>query len=330
MDRLDRTLDHFVADERMTPGLAEDLRREYHHVHVDIRQRLAELAGYAGAALAVIGIVIIGSQVWSDFAQIVRAGIPALLSAGLLLGAWLVVRSVPHISEHPVRGRLAEVMGVCSAVLGTLAMAVAFPRTEQEYAERFNWQMMLAFGVGLVIAVVASRIAAGVITTLGCAAFLFAFGTTVLSYVQWDTGPGLYGLFMVVLGVGAVTVFYRFFPPPWLTQFLGVAAWLFGNLMLLMSRDEYSAREEPYWYWMWLGRLSALALVVAGSWLFVRGGPWPWAVGAVLSAALLVGLWSAEALNAGVALVLAGLVLIVIGLVLLRWRRSAGGATAGG
>lgn len=322
MDRLDRTLDHFVNDGRLTPDLAEDLRREYHHVHVDVRQRLAELAGYAGAALAVIGLIVIGSQVWSDFTQIVRAGIPAIASVALLIGTWLVVHAVPHISEHPVRGRLAEVIGVCSAALGTLAMVVAFPQPPQEYDDRFNWQMTLAFAVGLAIAFVVSRLAPGIITTLACAVFLFLFGTSALSAVQWDRGPGPYGMFMVVIGVAGVVWLYRFFPPPWLTQFLGVWSWLIGNLMLIMSREEYEMTLQPHWYWTWIGRASALALIVAGTWLFVRGGQWPWAVGAILSAAMFVGLWSAQALNAGVALVLTGLVLIGLGLGLLWWRRS--------
>ena len=321
MDRLDRTLDHFVNDGRMTPGLAEDLRREYHHVHIDARQRLAEIAGYAGAALAVIGLIVIGSQLWSDFAQVVRAGIPAVASAGLLVGTWLVVRAVPHISEHPVRGRLAEVMGVCSAVLGTLAVAVAYPQPPQEYEDRFNWQMTAAFAVGLAIAFIVSRWAPGLIATAACAILLFLLGSSALSAVHWDRGPGPYGLFMVVIGVAGVAWLYRFFPPPWLTQFLGVGAWLMGNMMLIMSREEYEYTQRPYWYWMWIGRVSALALIVAGTWLFVRGGQWPWAVGAILSAAMFVGLWSAEALNAGVALILTGLVLIGVGLGLVWWRR---------
>lgn len=328
MDRLDRTLDHFVDDQRMTPDLAEDLRREYHHEHVDVKQRIAELAGYAGAALAVLGIVVIGSQVWSDFSQVVRAGLPAVGSAALMVASWMVVRSVPHLSQHPVRARLAEVVGVCAAVLGTLAVAVAFPREENDYGNRFNWQMTLAFAVGLLLAFVVSRWAPGLISTLACAMLLFMFVTTLLGAARLDDGPGPYGLVMVVLGVAGVGLLYRFFPPAWFTQFLGIWAWLLGDLMLILSREEYGIRDEPYWHWMWIGRVSALVLIVLGSWLFIRGGQWPWAIGAVLSIAMLVGLWSAEALNAGVALVLTGLVLIAVGLGLFLWRRSTQGSAS--
>jgi hypothetical protein len=58
--------------------------------------------------------------------------------------------------------------------------------------------------------------------------------------------------------------------------------------------------------------------------MFARSGSLSWAVGAALAAAMLIGLWTAQALNAGMALLVAGLVLILIGGGLGLWRRSAG------
>ncbi len=140
-DRLDRTILEFVDTGQITPEVAQELSRELHHPPIDVKQRLAELAGYVGAGLAVLGVVVIASQVWSDFGQVLQALVPAVLSAGLLLGTYLVVHAVPHISEHPVRGRIAQVMGVASAVFALLATAVAF---DPAPGETFRWQMFLA------------------------------------------------------------------------------------------------------------------------------------------------------------------------------------------
>jgi hypothetical protein len=126
LDRLDRTLNHFVDDGRIAPEVAAQISQEFHVHPVDVRQRLAELAGYAGAGLATVGLVIIGSQVWTDFSVLMRAAAPALVSAALLVGACWLTRSVDHIREHPVRGRVAQTMGAASAVLALLAIIVAF------------------------------------------------------------------------------------------------------------------------------------------------------------------------------------------------------------
>ena len=143
MDRLDRTLEHLVDDGRMSVTLADEVSREFHTRHVDIRGRLAELAGYGGAGLAILGVVLIGSQVWTDLGQILRAGIPALACAGLLLGAWAVVHGI-DLAAHPVRARLAQVMGFCSAIMGALTVLVAFPMPEGDVDR--PWQPTVALG----------------------------------------------------------------------------------------------------------------------------------------------------------------------------------------
>jgi hypothetical protein len=45
-------------------------------------------------------------------------------------------------------------------------------------------------------------------------------------------------MFLLLLGVLASLVLSRLFPPPALTRSLGIAAWLFGSLMLLNSEQE--------------------------------------------------------------------------------------------
>jgi hypothetical protein len=312
MDRLDRTLEHFVDDGRMSVTLAEEVSRDFHTHHVDIRGRLAELAGYAGAGLAVLGVVLIGSQVWTDIGQILRAGIPAVVCAGLLLGAWTVVHGI-DTAAYPVRARLAQVMGVCSAIMGALTVMVAFPMPDDGVDQ--PWQPTVALGVALLISFAVSRWVPGFISTLGVGIALFGFGLAAMMQLPIDQpGPGPFGLYMVVLGAVAALLLQKYFPPPWLTQLMGLYAWLQGTLMLLLANEEYEAMQHPQPFWVWFGRISAVVLVGLGTWIFARGGDWPWAIGAALAAAMLVGFWSAQALNAGIALLVAGFVLIAVGL----------------
>lgn len=318
MDRLDRTLHHLVDEGRVSVLLADEISQEFHERHVDVKQRLAELAGYAGAALATVGLVVIGAQVWDDFDQVLRAGIPAAGCIALMVAVRFTVRSVPHLVEHPVRGRLAQVMGLVAAILGTLAIVVAFPGPD--YGS--SWNTPMAIAVGLALVLLTCVWAPGILSTVGAAGFTLAFAMSAGDAAHWG-GPGEYGVIFVVLGASAALLLKRFFPPAWFTQVLGIAAWLFGSLMLLMSHEEYALRGEPWGLWMWLGRAAVVAIILVGTWHFAHGQDVSWAVGAAAGAAMLVGLWSAEALNAGVALVLAGVVLIGVGLLMVLWRRSA-------
>lgn len=314
IDRLDRTLNHFVEDGRLTPELAAEVSHDYHEHHVDVRQRLAELAGYAGAGLACIGLLVIGSQVWTDFSLVIRAVLPALGSAALLVGAWRLVRSVPHISEHPARGRVAQTMGVASALLALLAVIVVF---SPETGDMPEWVLLVASGIGLLISLAVWRWTPGFINTLATAVLAFVAGLSAVAALGLADGYAM-AFVVVAMGAAASLLFSRFFPPEWLTRALGLMVWLEGTIAL-MTAVGYDRPDSPM---RWAGRVSAFALVVIGTWLFARGGDWLWAVAAGLSAALLVGLWSLEAVNAGVALIIAGLVLIAAGLLLAGLRRA--------
>ena len=318
-DRLDRTILEFVDTGQITPEVAQELSRELHHPPIDVKQRLAELAGYVGAGLAVLGVVVIASQVWSDFGQVLQALVPAVLSAGLLLGTYLVVHAVPHISEHPVRGRIAQVMGVASAVFALLATAVAF---DPAPGETFRWQMFIAMLVGLAVTLVVAHWSPGFIASAAVAILLFFAGLSFIDGLGiWEEEEfGIaFSLWMLVLGAIAALVLHRFLPPAWLMRAAGVGLWLMGSWVLMIMSHEPGFDLAN---WVWVGRAAAVALVVAGTWFFVRGGDWPWAAGAALAMAILVGMWSAEAINAGVALVVAGLALIAVGVALAAWRRG--------
>ncbi len=313
-DRLDRTLSHFVEEGRLTTELAAEVSQEFHAHPVDVRQRLAELAGYAGAGLATIGLLVIGSQVWTDFSLVIRAAAPALASAVLLVGTWWLTRSVGCISEHPVRGRVAQTMGVASAVLALLALIVAF---SPESGDMPGWVLLVASSTGLLISLVVWRWVSGFINTLATSVFALVTTMSLMDVLGFADGPAMV-LGVVGLGVAASLLLNKFFPPEWLTRGLGLMLWLQGTAVLMTAEAGFDAPDTPL---RWVGRLSAVALVAIGAWLFARGGDWLWAIAAGLAAAMLVGLWSMVAVNAGVALMLAGFVLIGVGALLFAWRR---------
>ncbi len=315
LDRLDRTLNHFVEEGRITPEVAADVSREFHVHPIDIRQRLAELAGYAGAGLATIGLIVIGSQVWTDFSEVIRAALPALASAALLVGARLVIRPVGHIIEHPVRGRVAQTMGGVSAVLAVLALIVLFSPQTGDLPE---WGLLVASGAGLLISLVVWRWVPGFINTLVTAVLAFIAALSLMAVLGFGDSPAM-TLAIVALGALASLLFNKFFPPEWLTRLMGLLIWLPSTIVLMTAELGYN---QPDTALRWAGRVSALALILIGTSMFARGGDLLWAVAAGLAAALLVGLWSLEAVNAGVALIIAGLVLIGAGLVLAGLRRA--------
>lgn len=322
-DRLDRTIFEFVDTGRIAPEVASELSRELHRHPIDVKQRLAEFAGYVGAGLAVLGVVVIASQVWADAGRVLQALVPALLAGGLLLGAYLIVRAVPHISEHPVRGRLAQVMGAAAAVFAVISTAVAF---NPDPPEDFRWQMFLATVAGLAVAAVVAHWSPGFIASTSVAVLLFFAGMSFLEGLNvWQEeqfGVAL-SLWMLLMGAFAAFVLYLVLPPAWLMRATGVGLWLMGSWMLMiLGQDPYFGLAG----WAWAGRAAAFALVLAGTWIFTRGGDWPWAAGAAMAMALLVGLWSAEAINAGVALVIAGVVLIGVGLILAGLRHAERGS----
>jgi len=166
--------------------------------------------------------------------------------------------------------------------------------------------------VGLLISLVAWRWVPGFINTAVTAVLGLMTGLLLMEWL----GVVEFGsvLFVVGLGIAASVWLDRWFPPEWLTRAMGLLLWLQGTGALMTFFGYPEAR--------WLGRLCAFVLVVVGAWRFGRGGDWMWAVAAGLAAAMLAGLWSVEAVNAGVALIIAGLVMIATGLVLAGLRRA--------
>ena len=204
---------------------------------------------------------------------------------------------------------MSQVLGGVSAVLAVLAVVVAFSPAS---GETTSWVMLVAYAVGLMITLVVWRWVPGFVNTAVAAVLGLMSG---LALMEW-LGVVEFGsvLFVVGLGIAASMWLDRWFPPEWLTRAMGLLLWLQGTGALMTFFGYPEAR--------WLGRLCAFVLVVVGAWRFGRGGDWMWAVAAGLAAAMLAGLWSVEAVNAGVALIIAGLVMIATGLVLAGLRRA--------
>jgi hypothetical protein len=325
-----------AAVELASDGVIEDravaeLLRAHERMQAQERQRsrrsaLIELAGYSGAALAVVGIAAISSQVWRDVGDAAQVLLLGLLGVALLTAGALIARSTPsgavslRSPDQAPRRRLVGVLGIAGAGLLTAAVAVALESGLSAAAyEQWTW---LAAATGLAVATAVHLTAPGVVPTLGIGGFLPATVLLGLHAAGWLEPIWAAPLALLLLAVLAALVLVRALEPPILVEAIAIAGWL-GTAASLVGtgQDDWVADNEATAA-LWLGRAGLAALIVVGTRRFARGGSWPWAVGVAAGSAALIGLTFAEALGGAIAMTIAGAILILISVVLLRSGRG--------
>ncbi len=289
------------------------------------RSALIELAGYSGAALAVVGTAAISSQVWQDVGSAAQVFVLGLLGSALLTAGAMIVRSTPadgaalRTAEQAPRRRLVGVLGIGGAGLLTASVAVGID-AGLSAPDRDRW-MWLAAATGLAIAVAVRGPAPGVVPTLAVGAYLPATVLLLLNGLGWLEPVWAGPLAVLLIAVAAALVLVRLLTPPILVEAVAIVAWLAtAASMVGMGRDSGLPDGEATAA-LWLGRVGLAALIAAGALIFARGGSWPWAVGVAGGSAALIGLTFAEALGGAVAMTIAGVVLIVMSVLLLRAQR---------
>ncbi len=290
---------------------------------------LPEILGYVGAALVASAALNLVAQSWEDWSDVVRL-IVLMTATSVLAGPAIGIAVVTHgrtgLAEHGTQRRLVALMlALTAALVAATAHQILVMAGIDDVFERSDPWVMLPAVAGLLVAVLAARLAPGVLATLGVAGLS---GFAAVSAMSLIADQPAWVLPILVTGAGAIWLALApiWLQPPVLAESLGVA-WTIAFLMpqaLIESRvldpdlppDELAAT--------WWARGLLIAFAVSALSIFARGGSWAWAVGGVVAAAIGALAIAGSALGWITGMLVAGIVLLALSGVLLLLRRRIG------
>jgi hypothetical protein len=212
-DRLGAVLHGAVADQLLTPAQAEEVRRRYDALGepeatgatgpLARRGRLAEVAGYAGAALVLGAAALFLGTEWSDLGEAARAAVLfgaafalALGGAAVALTAGKPLRALARDTDSARRRLISTVWALAAAaVAGGAGVLADGPGT----ADR-PW--LAAAAAGLVAAGVAYATVPGAPGHLAAALGASVLAASVVAEVVADPRPAPFA--MTLVGVAAL------------------------------------------------------------------------------------------------------------------------------
>lgn len=309
-------VDRQLAQPAAAGGASQESRRT--------GPRLAEVIAYAGAALVVVAVILLGMEYWGDLTALQRslilAGIAAVLLAGALViiraagGSWLV-RDRLGVRPRVLAGTLVTAAAVAAGVaVGSWILHASFPPPTYDLHN-----VSTTSGVALALAVLLLGYALAPSPLLHLA---LALGAVVLLSSVW-TGEDYRAEVLraaLVLTVGALWLVLALLRRWWAEPQLGGAV---GALLLFLGAQLLLASPEPGWSY---AMTFIVALLLFG--LYWWRGWWPFlAVGVIALTTAVTGAlveWTDGSLGAGGAVLVAGVVLLAAsgGAVVLRQRRG--------
>ncbi|QCU77125.1 hypothetical protein E7744_01970 [Citricoccus sp. SGAir0253] len=286
--------------------------------------RVTEMIAYAGAALVVVAIILLGAEYWGDLTaaqrSLILAGIALVLLAGALTlvrvagGSW-TRREDLGLRIRLLAGTLITASAIAAGVsLGSWLLHVLFPPPDYDVQ---NVSMTAGVGLGLVILLAGYALAPSPLVHLA-----LGWGTVMLLTGLW-LGPdreieALRAVLVLAVGAAwlALALRGRWWDEPGLGAGVGSLLLLFGGQLLLALRDPGWAHAVTfgvavalftlYWWrgWWVLLAVGVIALTIS------------------VTEALLE--WTDGSLGAGGAVLVAGLALLASagGGLLLRGRRE--------
>jgi len=285
-----------------------------------VRRRLAEVAGYVGAAFVVGAAVLFLSTTWVDLGTWTQVGL--LLGSALVLagaGAAVVLTAAPEAAvgrTEPAgaeRRRLASVL--LTGAAGCAAFGVGVAVAETAASEELT--VLLAATTALVVALVGYRLAPSSVGQLGTAAAAVTMLPSGLGALNSDS-QSIVPLAVAVLALGGVWLVAaerRWWHEVDAARVVGCLLALVGAQMPVLAGDE-----------VWVGYLltTAVALGAFGGYLASRA--WPHLATGVVGLTLVVpealhDLYG-ESLGAAGVLLAAGVTLLGAALLGLRLRHE--------
>lgn len=311
-----------AAESVVEQTLATLPQQEQAPVHRRVGPRLTEVSAYAGAALVVAAVILLGAQYWGDLTAVQRSGLLAGVAVVLLAGAVALVRVAAGAWRAGPRlglrvRLLAGTLVTAAAVAAGVALGSWVYDTQVAPGSFDEHNVSMTAGVGLALAV----LAAGYVLVPSVLVHLGLGAATVMLLTSVWLGEGDSRVFLrsgltLAVAAGWLLLTRR----GWAEPTVGSAV---GALLLLLGAQVLLEHDNPGWAH---ATTLGVALVLFG--LYWWRGEWPFlAVGVVaLTMAVTEALieWTEGSLGAGGAVLVAGLTLLAAsgGAVLLRRRRE--------
>lgn len=309
-----RDADREAATEVVAAGL-HDVRPEQPPARASLRGRLAEIGGYAGAALVVAAIALLLARQWSALSLAARVGILAgiaVVLAGCALALLLRLPGPRAEADQSVVGRLASVLLGAASVAAAAAAGVGLGSVDGSVAGVAVGATLLVTGLLGYLAVPGS---VGQLVT--------AVGAVLLVPSVLDLVGNVHGVpaGLLLLGVGVVWLVIGElggWRPEGTAQVIGCVVAFVGAQIPVVGSD------HP-----WVGYLATAVLAAAAFATYVVRRGWPYLGLGVLATTAAVPEaimdLTGGSLGAAGALLVAGLALLGASLAGLRLRREVSG-----
>jgi hypothetical protein len=289
-----------------------------------LRRRVAELAGYVGAALVVSAAGVFFATQWNGLTEdqriLLLGGIALLLAVSGLAVVAVGARGLAtglagmRAGTRPVQRRLAGVLFVGAAATAGGAVGVQVERMVTDPASSAG--ALWGFAVFTVLAAVGYLVAATVAGQAAIAIGLFVTVPLALD-VNGDPAPVPFGLTVLAIGVGWLVLAER---GVW--REVGSARVIGCALAVVGAQIPVLELDSP-----WVGYLALLAVAAAGFAMYVVRTAWPYLATGVVAVTLAVPQalldWAGDTLGPAGVLLAAGVTLLGTSLLGLRLRQEA-------
>ncbi len=276
------------------------------------RGRLAEIAGYLGAALLLGAAALFLSNGWEDLSETARVVILAGVAVLLGVAGWSVAASsrlpMRVLAGQPdsARRRLVSVLWTSGAVAAAAATGLAAD----------SWELAAASAVGLVVAAAGYALVPGVVGQLGMWVGSVTLVSGLVSEIGDRPNASPYALALVPLGavwvVLGLTAVVRDREVAFAT---GAAVALFGAQLPVFDGDN-----------QWLAYALTAGVAVAGFAGYLETRSWSVLGAGVLATTIVVPEalhdWTDGSVSAAGSLLVAGLTLLAASAAGLRLRRE--------
>jgi hypothetical protein len=321
--RASAAVDRLVAAGLLDParaGEAETIVRgaldERTQESAPLRRRMAEIAGYVGAAFVVGAAWLFLSQTWSDLGLAGQVGLLLVSAVALAAGGLLLARAAGRSAEadpfSDIRGRLASVLlagsGVCAAFGAGIWVDDVLSNTELVVA--------LAALTGLVVVLAGYVVLPSPVGQVAAAFAAFVLVPAGLGALPSESTSPV-PLSLSVLALGAVWLLLaerRIWREQMLGRLLGCALAFVGAQMALPGDHS------------WVAYVATAAVGVLAFGLYVVTRAWPYLLTGVLAVTVAVPEalydWAEGSLGAAGILLVTGVTLLVAALAGLRLRQE--------